>query len=148
MSPNRFRRRADEGSIALFVAICVAGLVIMVGIVLEGGGRLRAIENADARAQEAARAVGQQLDQAALLSGRGYVLKKDLDEARSVATAYLEPYGLKPADITFRGDRTVVVEIRTTYRTTLLGAMRVEELDVRGVGSAGLVHGVRQAENP
>ncbi|MFI5529878.1 hypothetical protein ACIA8O_15190 [Kitasatospora sp. NPDC051853] len=148
MRPIRLRRRADGGSIALFVAICAAALVILVGIVLEGGGRLRAIENADARAQEAARAVGQQLDRAALLSGRGYVLKQDLDEARGVAAAYLEPYGLQPAEISFRGDRTVVVEIRTTYRTTLLGAMRVEELDVHGLGSAGLVHGVRQAENP
>ncbi|MFJ8042035.1 hypothetical protein ACIRBX_16190 [Kitasatospora sp. NPDC096147] len=140
-------RRADEGSISIFVALCAVSLVVLVGIVLEAGGRLRAIENADALAQESARAVGQQLDEAALLSGRGYVLKGDLDAARKTADSYLEGKNVT-ADISFRGDQTVVVQIRTTYRTTLLGAFRVGELDVRGQGSAGLVHGVRQAENP
>lgn len=142
---NAGRVRADDGSIGLFVAICAAGLVMVIGIVLEAGGRLRAIENTDARAQEAARVVGQQLDEAAVLRGEGYLLKQDMTAARAAADAYLRPYGLT-AQVEFRGERTVVVDIETRYRTTLLGAFAVEDLAVHGRGSATLVYGVKEAE--
>ncbi|BFV56016.1 hypothetical protein KCMC57_up11200 [Kitasatospora sp. CMC57] len=138
-------RRTDDGSIGLFVAICAAGLVLMIGVVLEAGGRLRAIETADARAQEAARVIGQQLDEAALLRGDGFLLARDVAAARGAADAYLQPYGLH-AEVGFVGGRTVVVDIRASYRTTLLGAIAVRSLDVHGHGSATLVHGVKEAE--
>ncbi|MFJ9517299.1 hypothetical protein ACIRPK_03360 [Kitasatospora sp. NPDC101801] len=136
---------ADGGSIALFVAICAAGLVVMIGIVLEAGGRLRAIETADARAQEVARVVGQQLDERALLRGGGYLLSQDVAAAQVAAEAYLRPYGLH-AEIAFRNGSTVVVDIRARYRTTLLGALAVQSLEVHGRGAATLVHGVKEAE--
>ncbi|GAA1167615.1 hypothetical protein F4556_001148 [Kitasatospora gansuensis] len=136
---------ADGGSIGVFVAICAAGLVLMIGVVLEAGGRLRAIETADAQAQEAARVIGQQLDETALLRGDGYLLARDVVAARSAADAYLAPSGLH-AEVTFVGGRTVVVDIRAEYRTTLLGAISVRSLEVHGRGSATLVHGVKEAE--
>jgi hypothetical protein len=136
---------ADGGAIGLFVAICAAGLVLMIGVVLEAGGRLRAIETADARAQEAARVIGQQLDEAALLRGDGYLLAGDVAAARTAADAYLRPYGLH-AEVAFRNGRTVVVDIRAQYRTTLLGAIAIKSLEVHGRGSATLVHGVKEAE--
>ncbi|MGE7435440.1 hypothetical protein [Kitasatospora sp. NPDC001175] len=140
----------DAGAVSTFVAICAAGLVVVIGIVLDCGGRLREIENTDARAQEAARVVGQQLDQAAVLRGDGYPVigarEHDLDVATRAADAYLDQYHLS-ADVTFKDDHTVQVSIDTTYRTALLGAINVNILPVHGQGTATLVHGVTEAEN-
>lgn len=48
--------RGDRGGIAVFVAICTVVLLAIAGLVLDGGGKLRATERADALALEAARA--------------------------------------------------------------------------------------------
>ncbi|GAA3015500.1 hypothetical protein GCM10020229_28350 [Kitasatospora albolonga] len=73
--------------------------------------------------------MGQQLGPGRPVERRGYVLKKDLDEPGSGPPPIWSPYGLKPADITFRGpDRGGGDPDHVPDR--LLGAMRVDELDV------------------
>ncbi|GAA2748201.1 hypothetical protein GCM10010440_47420 [Kitasatospora cinereorecta] len=138
------RRGPDDGAISVLVAITAAALVVLVGVVLDFGGRLRAIEQADARAQEAARVAGQQLDEKALRDGQGYRLRQDV--AEQAAAAYLGRYGLTGA-VSFPDPRTVTVTVDTQYRTALLGAVHLTTLPVHGHGKAALVHGVTEAEN-
>jgi hypothetical protein len=139
----------DTGAISTFVAISAAAMVGLVGLVLEAGAQLRAIELADARAQEAARAATQQLDRQAVLDGRGYHVVSQ-DAATAAANAYLQQYGLTAdrVDLTAgpTGD-TVTVQFTTTYQTALLSAVDVPELKVHGNGKATLVHGITEAEN-
>lgn len=137
---------AERGTISVFVAVCASALVIVVGIVLDCGGRLQAVEQADARAEEAARVVGQQLDQSAVLQGRGYTIVQDRRLATDAADAYLSPYHLH-GDVRFDDDHTVTVRIDTTYDTALLGVIAVTTLPVHGQGQATLVHGITEAEN-
>ncbi|MFH8380382.1 hypothetical protein ACH4E7_05515 [Kitasatospora sp. NPDC018058] len=140
---RRGPRRSDRGAVALFVAICAAYLVLVVALVIDAGGRLRVAERTDAYAQEAARVGGQQLDQAAVLQGKGFKVKQDY--VRRAADAYLGLYGLRAGDVAFSGDgKVVTITVQADYRPVLLGALG--ERKVTGKGSATLVHGVEKAE--
>lgn len=61
--------RRDDGGIAVFTAVCVLALLAIIGLVLDGGGKLRATERADALATEAARVGGQALAPGAAVTG-------------------------------------------------------------------------------
>jgi hypothetical protein len=139
----------DTGSISLFVALCAAGLVVVIGIVLECGGRLRAIEQADACAQEAARVVGQQLDETAALQGKGYLIRPDQPSAQQAVDDYLSlaPCNRMRGAVSFKDDRTVQVRVDTQYDTALLAGVGVTSLAVSGQGVATLVYGIKDAEN-
>ncbi|MEV5582674.1 hypothetical protein AB0L39_29445 [Streptomyces parvus] len=84
----RARLRADDGGVVVFVAICTVALLGLIGIILEGEGKMRATERADAVAMEAARAGGQALDPAGAVTGT----RVRADPA--AATAYLSSAGV------------------------------------------------------
>lgn len=136
--------RRDRGATSIFVGICAGALVVVIGIVVDAGGRLRAIENTDARAMEAARVAGQQLDEAAVLQGQGYRVK--LDDAQKAADAYLALYGLSGHVALGDGGTEVTVTVNTTYEPVLLSVV-TSGMAVTGKGTATLVHGVKEAEN-
>jgi hypothetical protein len=136
----RLRRREDgeAGTLSIFVAICATMLLMLTGLVLDGGGRLSAIEQADALAQEAARAGGQQIDQAALLQGLG--LRLDPAAAESAAEAYLSRNSITGTAVATTTLVTVTVDGK--YPTKLLSVIGLDHLTVHGVGEARLVPGV------
>ena len=149
-TPARCRRRLraarpDAGTISLFVAIVSTGFVSMIGLVVDAGGRLRAIENTDARAQEAARVAGQQLDEAGVLQGRGFKVQEAY--ASQAANAYLALYDLSGSASLTADGTGVVVTVSTTYKPALLSLVPKDGWGITGRGSAILVHGVKKAEN-
>ncbi|MFC1419563.1 pilus assembly protein TadG-related protein [Streptacidiphilus cavernicola] len=135
-------RDAEAGTLSIFVAICATMMLMLTGLVMDGGGRLRAIERADALAQEAARAGGQQIDQAALLRGQG--LKLDPAAAEAAANAYLDRNHITGTPVATTTMVTVTVD--TTYRTSLLSIIGLDHLTVHGIGKARLVPGVSTAQ--
>ncbi|MFC8448103.1 hypothetical protein [Kitasatospora sp. NPDC057223] len=141
----RRRVRPDAGAISLFVAIVTTGFVSMIGLVVDAGGRLRAIENTDARAQEAARVAGQQLDEAGVLQGRGFKVLEAY--ASQAANAYLGLFGLSGSASLTADGTGVVVTVSTTYKPALLSLVPKNGWGITGRGSAILVHGVKKAEN-
>ncbi len=88
----RARLRADDGGVVVFVAICTVALLGLIGIILEGGGKMRATERADAVAMEAARAGGQALDPAGAVTGTR--VRADPAAATAAAYAYLSSTGV------------------------------------------------------
>jgi len=142
---RRSAARRDAGSISIFVALCAVGLLVVIGIVIDCGGRLRAVERADALAQEAARAAGQQLDPAAALSGGPLVV--DPDAARAAAQKYLADNGVRGEAVVAADGRSIHVTVDGEYDTALLGVIGIGSMTVHGEGSATLVHGVGEAEN-
>jgi hypothetical protein len=132
------RRDGEAGTLSIFVAICATMMLMLAGLVLDGGGRLRKIEDADALAQEAARAGGQQIDQAALLQGRG--LRLDPKAAEAAADAYLTRNKVTGTAVATTTLVTVTVDV--TYHTSLLSLIGLDNLTVHGVGEARLVPGV------
>lgn len=134
---------SERGALSIFVAICATALLMLSGLVIDGGGRLIAIEQADAVADEAARAGGQQIDRAALLQGKG--IRLDPQAAQAAADAYLGASRVGNNSVTGSAvatDQTITVTVNATYHTTMLGLFGFGDIPVEGHGSARLVPGV------
>ena len=138
----RGRMRSDErdaGSVTVFVAVTMLGLLVLCGLVVDGGAKLRAAQHADRVATEAARAAGQAVDPAALVTGEVTV---DRTAAVRAAQEYLAMTGV-PGSAAFSADGTAVdVNTVVSARTVFLGLVGVDSLTVTGHGRAVLVHGV------
>ncbi|MGW5355257.1 TadE/TadG family type IV pilus assembly protein [Streptomyces sp. NPDC004031] len=138
-------RPGDRGGIAVYTAIVTIALLGIVGLVLDGGGKLRATESADNIATEAARAAGQAVDPAAAITGSG--VQVDPAAARAAADAFLRKAGVTGSVVSISADRTTItVTIHETYQTKFLTAVGITSLPVTGHGSATLLHGVDHPE--
>lgn len=130
----------QRGSLTLFAAVFALGLLLMTGLVVDGGARLTAQARADHQAEQAARVAAQALDPASVRTGQAVLL--DPARARSAALAYLAAAGYPDADavVTVTGDR---VDVRVTGRqpTAILGLIGRPSITVTGVGRALLVTG-------
>jgi Flp pilus assembly protein TadG len=130
----------DRGGIAIYCAIITVALLAVIGVLVDGGGKLRATERADAIAMEAARAGGQAIDPGQAIPGNAVVV--DPAGARAAATAYLNKAGVT-GSVTVSGDgKTLTVRVNTTYATRFLSIVGVGSMQVTGHGKATLIHGV------
>jgi hypothetical protein len=129
---RRQGRRDDAGSVTLFVVVITIALLAAVGLVVDGGGKIRALERADEAAREAARAGSQMLDVPAAV--RGTSLTLDVSSAARAARAYLDAAGVD-GTVTVSG-QVVTVSTRATYRPVFLAAAGVGPLTVTGTASA------------
>jgi Flp pilus assembly protein TadG len=135
MSRDVFARGAERGSISVFLAILVPGLLLVVGLAVDGGAKVSALERADAVADEAARAGGQAIDVAAALAG-----DVRIDPAAAVAAAqeYLARNDVVGSVDVLDGD-TLRVTTTVTEPTVFLGLVGIDDFTVHGVGTARLV---------
>ena len=123
---HRFRRRADRGSAALFVAIFAPAMIFMAGLVIDGGAALEAKQRASDIAEQAARAAAGQCDVALLRSQGICFVNGDLVNPavapyqKSPGVTDLTPMLLRDPDHPnqYNGVR---VTVTMTFRTTLLG---------------------------
>ncbi|MFE2167819.1 pilus assembly protein TadG-related protein [Streptomyces sp. NPDC059447] len=137
---RRERLRRDDGGIAVYTAICTIALLGIIGLAIDGGGKLRATERADAVAMEAARAAGQAIDPAAAVTGEG--VRADPEAAQAAAYAYLARAGHQ-GSVTLSADRTqLTVTVNGSYPTKFLSVVGIGSMSVSGHGSARLLHGV------
>ncbi|MFF3088760.1 pilus assembly protein TadG-related protein [Streptomyces nojiriensis] len=143
-APARRRLRGDDGGIAVYTAIVVVALLGIIGLAIDGGGKLRATERADAVAMEAARAAGQAIDPAAAVNGEG--IRVDPEAAQAAAYAYLSRTGSQ-GTVGLSADRgQLTVTVQGVYSTKFLSIVGIGTLSVSGHGSARLLHGVTQPE--
>jgi Flp pilus assembly protein TadG len=110
----------DEGAVTLMVAVVAAALFLMVGLSVDGGGRMRALERADDMAAEAARAAGQAINLPQAVTGTADVL--DPTRAEAAARAYLAGAGVDSFAVrVINGGRAVQVTVTITYQPIFLG---------------------------
>ncbi|MER6958892.1 pilus assembly protein TadG-related protein [Streptomyces sp. NPDC000618] len=134
----------DRGGVTVFVAVCVIALIGIIGVAVDGGGKMRAAEHADYIAGEAARAGGQAIDPAQAISGDAIVA--DPQDARAAAAAYLRSADATGA-VSVSGDgKTLTVAVTGSYDTKFLSAVGIGSLPVTGHGKATLLHGVTAPE--
>ncbi|MFI1768950.1 TadE/TadG family type IV pilus assembly protein [Streptomyces sp. NPDC020800] len=133
-------RGDDRGGVTVFVAVCVIALIGIIGLVVDGGGKLRATERADYIAGEAARAGGQAIDPAQAISGKAIVV--DPQDATAAAQAYLSSAGATGTVSVSADRKTLTVTVTGSCDTAFLSAVGIGSLSVTGHGQATLLHGV------
>jgi hypothetical protein len=142
MSPRRRRTEtptgSDTGSVTLFLAITVLGLLVLLGLVVDGGAKIRAVQHADAVAADAARAGGPSINVPAAIT---------VDARAAIAAANTS---LRRADVTGTvyvtdAGQSLNVEVTTTTRTIFLGLIGITTITVHGHAHVTLVRGVTGA---
>lgn len=139
---RRCRSRGDHGSVSLMLAVMVLGLMIAVGLVVDGGQKLRATQRADDAAAEAARAAVQSVQPGNTVRGR----RPRVDNAAAVqaAQSYLATAGVA-GSVRITGDR-VQVTTSTSFTPTFLSLIGLGIQTVTGAADARLARGVEQEQ--
>jgi Flp pilus assembly protein TadG len=133
------RWRDDDGRIALLVLVMAFGVLAMIGLAVDGGGKMRALQRADNIAAEAARAAGQAIDLDQAATGGQKVA--DPNRAVAAAQAYLNAAGAT-GTVSISGDRQqVTVTVTGTYDPVILPMVGITRQTVIGHGSAQLLTG-------
>ncbi len=133
------RRQAqrDEGRIALLVIVLTLAVLAMIGLSVDGGGKLRALQRADRLAIEAARAAGQAIVAPQAIRGGEKVI--DPVAAVEAAQNYLTAAGVT-GTVTVSNDRKqVTVTVTIVYTTQFLGLVGIDTLPATRQATAVLV---------
>lgn len=121
---------------SLFFALTTVAVLMVMGLLVDGGGALNASNRAESLAQEAARTAGQQLDPAQAIEGRAITI--DPDAARIAAQDYLAANDVA-GDVRITDDgRTLRVTVHATYSTTFAQLIGVATIAVTGTATAHL----------
>jgi hypothetical protein len=134
----------DAGSVSLFVAVAAFAVLVLTGLVVDGSGKIRALQRADATAQEAARAGGQVLALPAAV--RGQSSRVQAAAAAAAARGYLRDAGVDGQVMIVDGGRGLHVTTSLSYSPTFLSMIGVGALGVTGRADARLVRGVFQEQ--
>ena len=144
--PHRIRSRRparprtlsdDRGSLSLAAAIVMPAVIVLFGLVVDGGYALAQRQRAIDAAQNAARAGANAL---AVDDLRRSAVRLDPTAAAAAARDYLTKAGYQ-ATIRVTADR-VTVTVRATQRLRLLAFIGMRSLEVQGVATARAVPGI------
>ena len=131
------RRDDDGGWVSLLVLVLVVAVLAMIGLSVDGGGKVRALERADNLAAEAARAAGQALQGPQAIQGGPKVI--DPAAAVTAAYAYLTAAGVDGTVTVWPDRRHVTVTVTITYRTVFLPLVGIDTLTATRHATAVLV---------
>lgn len=132
----------EGGSASVFLLITLTGLLLIVGLVADGGLKLRATQRADAVAAEAARAGGQSIDLPTAVSSAA--VRVDRQRAANAANAYLATTGHTGTVGIADDGTTLTVSVTITSPTAFLNLIGVSSMTVTGHGQATLIHAVNE----
>lgn len=126
------RRADDSGQVTVFVVGIMVALLLLAGLVVDGGDVLAARQMAIDNAEAAARAGAQAISISSYRSSGEVVL--DPAAAESAADSYLRGVG-DQGTVTVSGD-TVTVTVRLRQPLAILSIVGIASLTVTGTGSA------------
>jgi Flp pilus assembly protein TadG len=134
----------DRGSVTIYFAVAVVGLFVLLGLVVDGGTKVRAVQRADTLAAEAARAGGQAINLPPAIAGQ----RPTADPRAAVAAArtYLAGNGVTGTVTVTPDRRRLDVTVTTHTPTVFLGLVGVSTLTAHGHASAQLAFGITGAQ--
>jgi len=130
----------ERGGLSLMIVVLFVALVALAGVVVDGGAKLNADENAVALAQEAARAGATTVDQSAAYSSGTFVV--DEQQAVNAASSYLAAAGQRHYLVVPDGNRAIWVSVTITQPTRFLSLIGIDSFTCTGTATASLVTGV------
>lgn len=130
----------EHGGLSLMVVVLFVALVSLAGIVVDGGAKLTADENATAVAQEAARAGATTVNQSQAYSSGTFVV--DQQQAVAAARDYLSAAGYRQFSVSADGTRAIHVSVTVTEPTRFLSMIGIDSFTSTGTATAALVSGV------
>lgn len=145
-APSRLQRRLrsggdDTGAASVLVVGLIVVLMVVAGLVVDGGRAVNARATITDDAEQAARAGANQVDKALLRDGGG--VRIDPDAARPAAVDYLVGLGYPAADVTATADdERVTVTVERDVPTALLSLIMINSFHVSGSATARVAVGV------
>jgi Flp pilus assembly protein TadG len=130
------RRREERGSISVWFATAALAMVVLVGLVVDTGGKVHTQQRARDVAVQAARTGAQEV--LAPPAVRGETPQIDVYAAKAAASHYLDAAGVK-GTVTVQNGTTLVVTTTDTYNSKFLGIIGLDTMKVTGEASARLV---------
>lgn len=128
---NQSDAQQERGSATPFILILAVGLLIMVGLVVDGGGQVNAKDQANSVAQSAARAAVVNISDA---TGGTPVI--DAASAQTAAQTYIAAAG-KTGTVTINGNN-VTVTVTSNYQTVFLSLAGINTLTGSATSTAQL----------
>jgi Flp pilus assembly protein TadG len=138
--PAREANSAGErGTITLMLLVMFFALLALAGIVIDGGAKLAQAENANAIAQEAARAGAGLVNQSKALATGSFTV--DQAQALAAAQQYLTHLGVQGTAVA-DGPEAIRVTVTITAPTHVLSIIGIDSMNSTGSATASLVTGV------
>lgn len=136
---RRGHRREDTGSVALFMSLLMVALLVMAGLVIDGGAAIAARGRAADLAEQAARAGADALVPASLRGPSPTGIQVDPVAARAAAERVLS-LGGATGDLTVNG-LDVTVTAHVPRQAVILSAVGVNDLTGTATATATVLHG-------
>jgi Flp pilus assembly protein TadG len=130
----------DRGALSLMIVVLFVALAALAGIVVDGGAKLAASQDAVALAQEAARAGATTVDTSSAYGQGAFVVDQQL--ALMAARSYLTAAGAHRYTVRPAGSEAITVTVTITEPTRFLGLIGVDSFACTGTATALLVTGV------
>jgi hypothetical protein len=130
----------ERGSLSLMIVVLFVALACLAGLVVDGGAKLTADENAVALAQEAARAGATSVNVSTAYSSGTFVV--DEQQALAAAREYLVAAGYRRFSVSAVGARAIRVTVTITEPTRFLSLIGVRSFTATGTATSSLVPGV------
>jgi Flp pilus assembly protein TadG len=141
---QRMSQPRERGSLTLLLAVMFVALLALAGIVIDGGAKLTAAENATAIAQEAARAGAGMVSQPTAYTKGSFVV--DQSQAVQAAEQYLSQPSVTGAgyqgSVTREGTQSIQVTVTFAEPTRVLSIIGIDRITGTGTATANLVSGV------
>lgn len=132
----------DRGGVSIFVAVITGPLILLAGLLtIDAFGALRARENADAIAIEAARAAQQAIDLDSVIPNKG--IRIDPAAATAAARTYLARAGARGSVQINSAGRRITVTVTGEYRGTFYPHTYRHDVS----STATLLYGTTQPED-
>lgn len=133
----------ERGSVTIWIVLSVTAMMLVVGLVVDGAGKVYAMQRARDVANQAARVAGQQVVAADAM--RGEKVRIDTSAAAQAARRYLAAAGVR-GNVTFTSPNTLRVHVTDTYQPVYLGALGFGTMSVEGEATAYLARAVNGQE--